>query len=783
MTPSVERSRVAFARLLKWRLLPVAVAAAGISGSLLLWQVERRDDRRQTAVFASRQASGVAASLARVTDRFTGLVTGLVRQYGAGLKAKGSGEVQFVGLQALLWIAPDGRAEWVIPRASNQALLGADFSQSEALRRAASTGTVAVSPSTNPAPQDLRIEIAAPVRDGGAPAGFLLGIFSVGDVYRDLLASPDLADGWNIQLLDGAREIQRRGEPGGWLADADAPGTGLPLRVRVAPGPEIRRQLDHGLRGVILAAGLAISFLLAAAVALAQSLQKGSQRLRESERRYRQFFESDLAGAVITDVEGHLLDANPAALRLLGLESVAAFQGRVMSSLHTRPEQRAQIVALIQSGSLDQVEVELRRDDGRTLHVLANFIGQFDEGGVLTEIHSFLFDVTDKKRIELQLRQSQKMDAIGRLAGGVAHDFNNLLGVISGYGELLERDVPPGHPAGRRVREIRRAAESAAALTRQLLTFSRQQSLETRVFDLNEVVRGAEEMLRRLLPEEIRISTALAADLGKVRADSSQVEQIIMNLAINARDAMPCGGTLIFETANVALDRVYTASRPGVKEGDYVMLAVSDTGHGMDAETMAHIFEPFFTTKEKGKGTGLGLATVYGIVQQSGGSVNVYSEPGDGTSFKVYLPRVPESAPSSLAPLPPTAPPTGRETVLVVEDSDALREMIGEVLEASGYTVVEAGTAEGSLAAVRERGPVIDLLLTDVIMPGLSGPDLAAQLRAANPHARILYISGYTDEMIGSRGRGLGPGMQFLQKPFTFDALLRKVRESLDVVL
>jgi two-component system cell cycle sensor histidine kinase/response regulator CckA len=769
------------ARLFQSRLLPVAVWVAGIAASVLLWQVERRDDRRQTAIFASRQASSIAASLARVTDRFTGLITGLVRQYGAGLKAKGGGDVQFVGLEALLWIGPDGRAEWVIPRAPHEALLGADFSHSAALRRAASTGAAAVSPAMNPAPQDSRIEIAAPVQDGGATAGFLLGIFSVGDVYRDLLSSPDLAAGWNVQLLDGAREVHRRGEPGGWLAEADAPGTGLPLRVRVAPGPEILRQLDSSLPRVTLAAGLAISFLLAAAVALAQSLQKGAQRLRDSEQRYRRFFESDLAGAVVTDVEGHLLDANPAALRLLGLESVAAFQGRVMSSLYARAEHRAKIVALIQSGSLDQVEVELRRDDGRARHVLSNFIGRSDERGVVTEIHCFLFDVTDKKRVELQLRQSQKMDAIGRLAGGVAHDFNNLLGVITGYGELLERDVPPGHPAMRRVREIRRAAESAATLTRQLLTFSRQQSLETRVFDLNEVVVEVEKMLRRLLSEDVRVSTALSPDLGKVCADSSQVEQIIMNLAINARDAMPNGGALIFETANVVLDRIYTASHPGVTEGDYVMLAVSDTGHGMDSETMAHIFEPFFTTKEKGKGTGLGLATVYGIVQQSGGSVNVYSEPGHGTSFKVYLPRVPESAPSSRPAVTETAPPRGSETVLLVEDSDSLRAMIREVLEASGYVVVEAGTADGSLAAVRERGPGIDLLLTDVIMPGLSGPDLAARLRATNPHARILYISGYTDEMIGSRGRGLGPGMQFLQKPFTFDALLRKVRESLDV--
>jgi CheY-like chemotaxis protein len=352
--------------------------------------------------------------------------------------------------------------------------------------------------------------------------------------------------------------------------------------------------------------------------------------------------------------------------------------------------------------------------------------------------------------------------------------------VITGYGELLERDLPEDHPGRRRLREIRRAADSAVALTRQLLTFSRQQALEMRVLDLNETVPNAEKMLRRLIGEDIELVTALAPELGRVRADAGQIEQVIMNLAINARDAMPRGGKLMIETANVDLDERYLATHPSVKPGPHVMIAVSDTGHGMDANTIAHMFEPFFTTKEKGKGTGLGLATVYGIVQQSGGTVNVYSEVGHGTSFKVYLPRVDDEAAQLRAAEGEVVAPRGTETILLVEDSDSLREMIREVLEVSGYTVNEADTPEAAARAVSMKGSATDLLLTDVIMPGVSGPDLAARLGATNPRARVLYISGYTDEMIGSRGRGLDSGTNFLQKPFTFDALLRKVRDVLD---
>jgi len=366
------------------------------------------------------------------------------------------------------------------------------------------------------------------------------------------------------------------------------------------------------------------------------------------------------------------------------------------------------------------------------------------------------------------------------LAGGVAHDFNNLLGVITGYADLLQKDIGPQHPGARRLDEIRKGADRAAALTRQLLAFSRKQVLQPRVLDLNAVVGDMEKMLGRLIGEDIQVIAKLGTDLGRVKADPGQMEQVIVNLAVNARDAMPQGGKLILETTNAELDESYRRTHPGARPGPYVRLAVSDTGHGIDAATLPRIFEPFFTTKEQGKGTGLGLSTVYGIVKQSGGYIMVYSEPRRGSTFKVYLPRVDEEAQAATeAEGAPEPPARASETILLVEDEKALREMIRELLEEGGYTVLEGGSPEEALAAARShRGP-IHLMLTDVVMPRMGGRDLAAELSALRPGLRVLYMSGYTDSAIIHHGV-LDAGTHFLQKPFTAHALLRKVRAVLD---
>ena len=392
---------------------------------------------------------------------------------------------------------------------------------------------------------------------------------------------------------------------------------------------------------------------------------------------------------------------------------------------------------------------------------------------------AFSRDITERKKLEAQFFQAQKMEAVGQLAGGVAHDFNNLLGVILGYSELLLEKQDAAQPQFRQLEEIKKAAKYGASLTRQLLAFSRKQVLEPKVLDLNQLIADMLKMLQRLIGEDVALTFVPTASLGSVKVDPGQIEQVLMNLVINARDAMPNGGKLTIETENVELDQAYFNQHSSGTPGPHVLLAVSDTGTGMDADTQARIFEPFFTTKEKGKGTGLGLATVYGIVKQSGGYVWVYSEPGHGTTFKVYFPRFAEVGASEKADIAPKATPQGSETILLVEDAEPLRELTRLFLEGAGYTVLEASSGAEALEKSRGHTGPIHLLVTDVIMPGMSGADLARKLRAERPESGIIFISGYTDDAIAHHGV-LESGVTLLVKPFTRDALTSKVREVLD---
>jgi CheY-like chemotaxis protein len=360
----------------------------------------------------------------------------------------------------------------------------------------------------------------------------------------------------------------------------------------------------------------------------------------------------------------------------------------------------------------------------------------------------------------------------------VAHDFNNLLGVISGYSDLLLKDLGPQHPGSKRVGEIQKAAKRGAELTRQLLAFSRQQVLQPRILDLGEVVADMETMLHRLIGEDIRLVTRTQPALGAIRADPGQMEQVLMNLVVNARDAMPKGGGMIVETANTVLDEVYARGHPEIQAGPFVVLSVADTGEGMDAHTKARIFEPFFTTKEQGKGTGLGLATVFGIVQQSGGTIRVDSAPGEGTTCRVYFPRVEEGVvPPQVSGRAPAR--GGTETILLVEDAGPLRALFREILEGAGYTVGECSDPEQALARANALDAPVHLLLTDVVLPGQSGPELAKRVRIARPAIKVVFMSGYTDEAMGLHGV-VGAGARFIQKPFAPAVLLREVREALD---
>lgn len=382
---------------------------------------------------------------------------------------------------------------------------------------------------------------------------------------------------------------------------------------------------------------------------------------------------------------------------------------------------------------------------------------------------------------EWQLIQSQKLEAVGRLAGGISHDFNNLLTVILGYSDISLRQLSQDHPLRRNLDEIVRASERAASLTRQLLAFSRKQVMQPKVFGVNSVVIELEKMLRRMIGEDIELRVSLHPDLENIKADPVQLEQVIMNLVVNARDAMPKGGKLTIETSNVYLDQTYAKDHMSVEPGNYVMIAISDTGCGMDKETRQRIFEPFFTTKDQGKGTGLGLSTVYGIVKQSGGNIWVYSEENRGTTFKIYFPQVTEEAEEYRRPAIRIEAPRGSETILLVEDADWVRQLARQVLERSGYRVLEANNADAAINIIEtsHNGKSIDLVLTDVIMPGMSGNDMSKQLLAKQPGLPVLYMSGYTDDAIVQHGV-LEPGINFIQKPFTPDALALKVREVLD---
>ena len=502
--------------------------------------------------------------------------------------------------------------------------------------------------------------------------------------------------------------------------------------------------------------------------------------LRESEEKYRLLFERNLAGVYRSAADGRLLECNRAFARLLGYASPAEAMAHPDWWLHAHPGAHAEFWSrLRKEGSIVALEGQARRKDGTPVWVIQNVSLLSDESGEETLLGT-VFDVTERRRLEEQLLQSQKMEAVGRLAGGIAHDFNNLLTAIAGYSDLLLSDLPENDPRRESAVEIREAGRRAAGLTQQLLAFSRRQVLEPRVLDLNAVISSMEKMLRRVIGEDIELTTALDPDLWRTMADPGQIEQAIVNLAVNARDAMPRGGRLTLETANVTLDEKFAAAYATVQPGPHVMLAVSDTGVGMDAALQTRLFEPFFTTKERGKGTGLGLSTTYGIVKQSGGSIWVYSEPGLGTTFKIYLPRCEEELEGveREAPPAPLSTRSGSETVLLVEDEAEVRRLVDRLLRMQGYAVLPAATPAEAVAAARASGR-IDLLVTDVIMPGMNGRELANLLASECPRLRVLYMSGYTDAAIAHQGI-LPPGTAFLSKPFTPDALARKVREVLD---
>jgi PAS domain S-box-containing protein len=563
-----------------------------------------------------------------------------------------------------------------------------------------------------------------------------------------------------------------------------------PLVVAVSLSEaELLAEWRRDVFGSILAFGVFTLFVVGAGVALSRQIDArviAERALSEAEKRTRFALDAVRVGTWEVDLTSGTVEWSETLQTLHGL-SPGTFGGTLEAFVDLiHPDDRADVQRTIEQATRDHTDANLvyraSWPDG-TIHWM-NGVGRtfYSEDGVPVRVVGVCMDITDRYVLEAQFRQAQKMEAIGQLAGGVAHDFNNLLTAIRGFAELLADRYQPGDPALDDLAEIRKAAERATALTRQLLAFGRRQILQPTALDLNAVLTDAVQMLRRLIAEDIDLRLRLSPDLRRVIADPIQLEQVLMNLVVNARDAMPDGGTLTIETTNVLLDASY-ARRQGITAavtGPYALLQVTDSGIGMDSETQKRIFEPFFTTKSPGKGTGLGLATVYGIIKQSGGFVWVYSEVGAGTTFKVYWPSIEapgheRTEPSAIS----DTSPRGTETVLLVEDEESVRRLGRTLLERCGYRVLQApDAATAETMAASEAGP-IDLLLTDVVMPGASGPELFSRLSRVRPQMKVLYMSGYADDAIVHRGV-LDPGVAFLQKPFSALTLTRKVREVLD---
>jgi PAS domain S-box-containing protein len=503
------------------------------------------------------------------------------------------------------------------------------------------------------------------------------------------------------------------------------------------------------------------------------------EALRRSEAHSRSLISSAAFGICRCTLGGKFLDVNPALIAMLGYASVEdLLQRNARRDVFADPQELDRLAAEHgRTGSLNGVEVQWKRKNGRIIVVRLSGCPATaaDEPEEVLEL--IAEDITDRRQLEEQLRQSQKMDAVGRLAGGVAHDFNNLLMVINGYTEVLLGQLEKGSALYHNVQSIQQAADRAATLTRQLLAFSRKQLLEFKVVDVNSVIGDMERLLRPLIGENIELITRLSTETGHTRADSGQLEQVIMNLVVNAKDAMPDGGKLILQSSEVIV-RPDLAAHRFIQPGRYAVISVTDTGCGMNKETQSRVFEPFFTTKEKGKGTGLGLSTVYGIVKQSNGYVFVQSEPGAGTTFHVYLPRVEDPAEQMVPAKSNQKDAGGCETVLLVEDEDSVRELVQITLAARGYKVLEADNGEHGLSIAETFKEHIDILITDVVMPGIGGRELAKKLLALRPGISVLFLSGYTEDAVITHG-ALSPGTAFLQKPFTLQNLAKKVHEVL----
>jgi len=509
--------------------------------------------------------------------------------------------------------------------------------------------------------------------------------------------------------------------------------------------------------------------------------KQSEDAVRKSEEKYRLLFEDSKDVIFMSTPEGKLLDINPAGVELFGYSSKEELlKIDLTNDLYNTPMDREKLRGILEEhGYAKNFECTLKRKDGEKITALETASVIYDKKGKIIAYRGILRDITGLRHLEEQLHQSQRIESIGRLASGIAHDFNNLITIIRGYCEILSQRLNEDDPLFICAKQIDKTSKHAESLINQLLTFSRAQVSRAVVLNLNDLIQEMEKLFQPLTQKDIELQISLENDIGNIKADPSQIEQVIMNLFVNACDAMPNGGRLSIESKNVIVDDIYFKNRPGWEPGSYVVLAISDTGIGMDKKTQAHIFEPFYTTKEKSKGTGLGLSTVYGIVKQSGGNIWVYSEPGKGTIFRIYFPQVNEEISITERIQKPDTNLTGTETILVVEDEQDVRFLVRESLQMFGYNVLETDDGNIALQMCKQSNGKIHLLLTDVMMPRMAGRQLYDQLRISNPDIKVLFMSGYTENAVIQQVE-FEPGMPFIQKPFTPKALALKVRQIFD---
>jgi len=780
-----------------WNMLPLTVAVCGWCATLMLCRIMLSRESAQLAETAELAAHSIQSKITSGISTYVAPLEALAARWGADAdpwQPEWKSEAQqlhqrYPALESIYWVDASYTTQWGIPSSHLQ---GGTLRQEIDDARKAGKTVVVPSRGSNPGGKSLLALI--PISRHGKFEGCVIATLATGHWLR-LVIDPEVPKGYTALLSYADEQLHMwhaSAVPGAsrYVSEASVDFYGLPLVVSVWPTPD----QSSGSRHMLFALSLVIGLLIYSSGALAvvahrraQAVECGKQQmavqqqdLRHANEHLETIIQAAPFGIVAVDPDGAVTSWNSAAESMFGwteqdvLNRIPPFVGTDQAD-----EFHAKIQQTIQGELIAGLERRRQRKDGSTIDVAIWTAPLRDSAGSITSIILAIADISERKKLEEQLRHSQKMEAVGRLAGGVAHDFNNLLTIINGYGHMMIGALSPQDRLRSHAEQILKAGNQAAALTTQLLAFSRRQVIQPRPVDLNHLITNLEKMLRRVIGENIVLYTLLGENLDRVKADPNQMEQVLINLVANARDAMPQGGALTISTRNVKLETRLLCEGNEILPGCYVEIAVSDTGEGMDEETRNHLFEPFFTTKERGKGTGLGLSSVYGSIRQNGGGIVVRSECGRGAEFLIYLPQLHE--PASVATTEPVAKGfhRGCETILLVEDEAEVRKMLRESLTGAGYRVLEAADGTDALHKWEHEARSIDLLVTDVVMPLLNGRELAKRLTSVAPHIQTIYISGYADDVLAYHGT-LAPDTVLIQKPFSPAELMLKVREVLD---